>query len=899
MPHFALALLLSFHCLLCSAATLPADKYEKTFTRGEPPPSWVQPAGTIPEADKVAPVSLRFGDVQLFVGKQHATYVQRAVTVNEISRLGEVGQIELTYHPEYQRLSLHSLRIWRGGKMIDKLPAADIRFLQRERELDRAVYTGKVSAAIVVPDLRIGDTLEVAYTITGQNPVFGDKFLDSATWDSSAPVGRRRVILNAPSDRPIAYRVLGSGAENVPAPSIRTVDGRRLLMFEATGIPAFIGEDQVPGDVQSYRWLQFSEFADWTEVSRWAQELFRVPADSAALRQALAAIDRKGSDAQLVERVLQFVQNEIRYLSISLGENSHRPYSPEIVLKRRYGDCKDKSLLMSAMLRELGIQADPVLLSTTIRRGLAQFLPSPVLFDHAIVRVVVDGREHYIDPTRLGQYGALDKMGQAHPEREVMLVAPGASELRVIPAPRLEPRQRFETVRINAFDQPAELTVRTVLFGTDAEYMRVAVKNMGRAQLRKHYEGSFVRRYPRAELVGDPALEDDRQNNQLTVKTSYKVAAMASAAGPGWNLEYVAENMNDVLVRPGSASRKLPLDSGSYPYRGIYEFEIQWPASVALANDQLHKEISNPAFSFSADYAIGGRTMRSRMALDLRNNRVAAADIGGYLADLQKLNNTLYSTFHLNKADTAGAAAPRDTSAEPRLRKSLEAISRAVSDAQLAGRDSGPALCERALVYAYLGQAEDAKRDMLRALQGQPGSSALLACRAEVSYITGSFADSERDYSKAIARGERSPAAFLGKGLSAFYQGKPALPDFEQAAALADGDERLRARIWALLAGGEPERAASPAEAGNDSWPASAIPMLEGRLAPEQMLAKLNRHADGGTNARLTEAYFYVGKYLLMKNERSMGRAYLQRVIDKKEIDSPYYVAARNELEKK
>lgn len=897
MLHFVLAFILTCYCLLSSAAAPPASKYEKTLTRGEPAPSWVQPAGALPDADKTAPVSLRFGDVQLFVGKQHAVYFRQALTVNEISRLGEVGQIELEYDPEYQQLSLHNLRIWRGGKPIDKLAGADIRFLQRERELDRAVYTGKISAAIVVSDLRVGDTLEIAYTVTGQNPVFGGKFLGSANWDSNAPIARRRVILNAPADRQVAYRVLGHGAEHVPAPSTRSVNGRSLLVFEATGIPAFIGEDQVPGDVPSYRWLQFSEFADWPEVSRWAQELFRVPADSSALRQALASIDRAGSEAQLVERVLQFVQNEIRYLSISLGENSHRPYPPEIVLKRRYGDCKDKSLLMSAMLRELGIQADPVLLSTTMKRGLGQFLPSPVLFDHAIVRAIADGKEYYVDPTRLGQYGALDRLGQAHPERQVMLVAAGASELRVIPAPQLEPRQRLETVRIKELDQPAELTVRTVLFGTDAEYMRVAIKNMGREQLRKHYEGGFVRRYPRAELLDDPVLEDDRQHNRLTIMTSYKVAAIANALDPGWNLEYVAENMADVLLRPGSASRKLPLDISAYPYRGIYEFEVQWPASVSLPNEQLHKEVSNPAFSFSADYAIAARTMRSRMALDLRRNRVEAAEIDSYLSDLQKLNSALYGTFHLSKARATGTPSSRNASAEPRLRKSLEAISRAVSDAQMTGRDAGQALCERALVYAYLGQAEEAKRDMQAALQGQPGSAALLACRAEVSYITGSFAESERDYSKAIARGERSAAAFLGKGLSAFYQGKPALPDFEQAAALADGDERLRARIWALLAGAKPER--SSAEQANDSWPGAAIPMLEGRLAPEQMLAKLNRQTDGTINVRLTEAYFYVGKYLLMKNERSMGRAYLQRVIDKKEIDSPYYLAARNELEKK
>ena len=41
---------------------------------------------------------------------------------------------------------------------------------------------------------------------------------------------------------------------------------------------------------------------------------------------------------------------EIRYYSVSLGESSHRPHTPAEVLRNRYGDCKDKSLLLVTIL---------------------------------------------------------------------------------------------------------------------------------------------------------------------------------------------------------------------------------------------------------------------------------------------------------------------------------------------------------------------------------------------------------------------------------------------------------------------------------------------------------------------------------------------------------------------
>ena len=132
---------------------------------------------------------------------------------------------------------------------------------------------------------------------------------------------------------------------------------------------------------------------------------------------------------------LEVVQTQIRYLSVSLGESSHRPTDPNTVLSRRYGDCKDKSLLLATMLRELGIKAEPVLLEAGSRRAMSRMLPSPLLFNHAIVKAVVKGEPYYLDPTRLGQAGRLKSMGQVHEGASVLAAVAGTGALEVIKAP--------------------------------------------------------------------------------------------------------------------------------------------------------------------------------------------------------------------------------------------------------------------------------------------------------------------------------------------------------------------------------------------------------------------------------------------------------------------------------
>jgi len=68
---------------------------------------------------------------------------------------------------------------------------------------------------------------------------------------------------------------------------------------------------------------------------------------------------------------LEFVQKQIRYFGTEIGPYSHRPASPETVLKRRYGDCKDKVALLSTLLDRLDIRATPILVSATMRGAAA------------------------------------------------------------------------------------------------------------------------------------------------------------------------------------------------------------------------------------------------------------------------------------------------------------------------------------------------------------------------------------------------------------------------------------------------------------------------------------------------------------------------------------------------
>ena len=64
------------------------------------------------------------------------------------------------------------------------------------------------------------------------------------------------------------------------------------------------------------------------------------------------------------------MQDDIRYLGFENGLNSFKPSKPIEVLKRRFGDCKDKALLLSTLLQSYGIAANPILVNSTYGKNI-------------------------------------------------------------------------------------------------------------------------------------------------------------------------------------------------------------------------------------------------------------------------------------------------------------------------------------------------------------------------------------------------------------------------------------------------------------------------------------------------------------------------------------------------
>jgi transglutaminase-like putative cysteine protease len=259
---------------------------------------------------------------------------------------------------------------------------------------------------LFLEDVRKGDIIDYSYSLIGFNPVFNNKYNAFLETQLSAPVGHLFYRIVCPAGRTLYIKNEGTDCK----PVITNQGTDRIVQWEFNKVRAVKPQDELPSWYDPTPTVMVGEYSSWNELCQWALPLFsaRRPV-SPMLTEKIAEIRvaAGGDPKKKILQSLRFVQDEIRYLAIEMGVNSHKPNDPDKVLAQRYGDCKDKSFLLCTMLQALGIDAAPVLINTGYQNTILGWLPSPLDFDHATVRVRLDGRVYWLDPTIPLQRGDL------------------------------------------------------------------------------------------------------------------------------------------------------------------------------------------------------------------------------------------------------------------------------------------------------------------------------------------------------------------------------------------------------------------------------------------------------------------------------------------------------------
>jgi transglutaminase-like putative cysteine protease len=575
-------------------------------------------------------------------------YFRDVSKIEENVGLQSASSINVDYDPTYQSLTFHEIKVIRDGKTISKLNPDDFQLIRREKDAESYIYDGTLSATNNLSDIRRGDIIDYSYTVTGMNPIHGNKFSRAALLNDYVPYGKVNVMVL--SKTPVEIQMMNTSQEF----SESKANGMYKYQYTKSNVDALEFEENTPSWVIWSEIAFFSDYTSWGEVAEWGAGIFRVrqPA-STELRTEINRIKKEfKSEGERITAVLNFVQDEIRYLGLESGIGAYKPFMPNKVLQQRYGDCKDKSLLMVYMLRKMDIEAYPVLVNTTLKHSLKKLIPSPKYFDHCIVKVVPKrGKARWYDPTISNQGG--DYLNTSIPDYRVGLVLDTDTQyLEDIKQEAINLVDVTDEFILDDVGKGATLKCITQYYDLEADIIRNHFKNNGIKSIRDEYEKYLANFYGNIRATQNPTYQDDLGDNVFTVTEYYEIDSLWTDS-PIDNKNTVATFQPYIIINglamPSKRERKYPF-ALYYPSTKNHTISLKLPRAWNIEPDYVSDAHENLYYSLATSYDPTEREVIARYSIKTKDDHASPETFNDFYNTMNKINSTIsYSLIYPKK----------------------------------------------------------------------------------------------------------------------------------------------------------------------------------------------------------------------------------------------------------
>lgn len=566
----------------------------------------------------------------------------------------DVGLVKIEYDPLRKLDSLHA---W-------SIPASGDPYAVKDREIAdismQAVDNSELLSDIRVKALQIPASVPgsvVGYEAVQELQLY--QLADDWDFQSTIPAHEQHYTLVLPPGWTYQATWLNH------APVTPSVAGNNSWEWVVTDSKPIRIENSMPPwqGISAHLWLTFqpptanaASLNSWQAIGVWQQSLAKDRrVASPAIKQKVAELTANEPTLEgKVRKLAEFVQMNVRYVAIELGIGGYQPHAATEVYTHLYGDCKDKSTLLSTMLNEIGVESHYVLINTE-RGAIDASTPAHLGFDHVILAIRVPpeldntllapavgasrvGKLLYFDPT--DPYVPLGSLSGGLQANYGLVIEPEGGELLQLPQLASD---------LNAIRRTGSFTLddKGTLAGKIHEVRSGDAAAEQRAELRNRFSDADIIRP--IEALAAAAFT----TSKVSAVTAQNLPT--SSAPLNWDYSILADNYarfagDLLLVRPrviGSdylnfwnpkQKRENPVEFDG-PRHDIDEFEISVPQGFVV--DELpapvNLDLGSVAYHSRVDFS--GQTLHYSRSYEIKNLSVPVEK----LDELHRFYNAIFA----------------------------------------------------------------------------------------------------------------------------------------------------------------------------------------------------------------------------------------------------------------
>jgi hypothetical protein len=243
-----------------------------------------------------------------------------------------------------------------------------VQSFKKSMEIDNSVfYDDQYAYGFTFPSVVKGARLVTKYTAS-MGSVYMPVGFD---FGGGIPSENMMVTLSCPKNIQISFKLFGKDTSIVQFK--KTLKGDKIIyQWQASNSKCYDRDTEAPGlrYFLPHLIIQLAGYSvnnTFTPVIGSLKDLYAFNYSNVSSLQTCSSPDVKAladsitsqavNGREKVRAIFKWVQKNIKYIAIEDGDNGFVPREASLVLKRRYGDCKDKTSILVAMIRSQGLKA--------------------------------------------------------------------------------------------------------------------------------------------------------------------------------------------------------------------------------------------------------------------------------------------------------------------------------------------------------------------------------------------------------------------------------------------------------------------------------------------------------------------------------------------------------------